>query len=90
MRGVTAVEIVAAAPNAAVTASVQFRINGRYGTFDEKYVNCGECTVNPSVSHTDFSIYTIPAEYPEEADPRAIRINLGGIMNIYSLQVIKG
>jgi hypothetical protein len=81
--GITAVEIAAAAPNAAVTASVQLKTGGTYK-------DCGECQIKPSISHTDYAYYTIPVEAPENADLSSLRINLGGMMNIYSLQVIKG
>ncbi|MDR0943214.1 MAG: glycoside hydrolase family 3 C-terminal domain-containing protein [Ruminococcus sp.] len=79
--GITAVEITASAPNAAVSASVQLKL-------EDKYENCGECEVKPSVSHTDFAVYNIPVAVPENADLTSLRINLGGMMNIYSIQVI--
>jgi beta-glucosidase len=81
--GITSVEIAAAAPNAAVQASVQLEADG-------KYINCGECEVKPSISHTDFAIYNIPVEIPENADLKNLRINLGGMMNIWSIQITRG
>jgi beta-glucosidase len=85
LEGITAVEILASAPNAAVKASVQLEADG-------KYINCGECEVKPSVSHTDFRIYSIPVKIPENADLNftRLRINLGGMMNIWSLQITRG
>jgi hypothetical protein len=87
LSGITAVEIVAAAPNAEVTASVKLKSKS-----DGEYKECGKCEVKPAISHTDFSLYNIPVEIPEDADfdLTNLRIDLGGMMNIWSIQVIKG
>jgi beta-glucosidase len=82
LAGITAVEISACAPNAAVIASVQLKADG-------KFENCGECIVKPAISHADFKIIEIPVKAPENADLKTLRINLGGMMNIWSIQVVK-
>jgi beta-glucosidase len=83
LTGITAVEISASAPNAAVKADIQLLV-------DDKYINCGECEIKPSVSHTDFSIYTVPVEIPENANLKTLRITLGGMMNIWTIQIKRG